>query len=175
MGPDTSAPDSARPSSLMLPGDWQREQARRASDEFVIPMGTDFVRADLLEVSLEVKRLWPELDIVQCKSGHDCMELGHYPFMVMERTRSGKTYPVVGTDRLDKGLIERLWRMHREQRGVEDIKQQNEKAQERKRKHRQEERLEQLEVAEAALSSSKYDWRGPNGIRVSDERVVMPR
>lgn len=156
--------------TLHMPGEWEKEQARQRSDEFLIPVGTRWLRADVLGVCAEIRRLWPELDVVKCNyEGHDCMALGHWPYMVMEVTRTGKQYPVLGVEKLDNSVVKRLWAMHESQVHAEAILRGNRRALERQHQKTMDVGREGLEVVESALRSHKFEgWKGPGGKKLGE-------
>lgn len=149
---------------LLLPGEYERLQAVRASSKFLRPVGTAWVESDVLGIANEVATRWPNLAIASCPCGH-CLRRGHYPHVVMEHCRDGVTRPVFGFTRLDRDVIHRLQAIHASQ----DPAAKHEKLKERHRaeakRQRDEAQREQLDVIEAALKSRKQDWRGPNGLR----------
>jgi hypothetical protein len=59
---------------------------------------------DVAHVVKEIERLWPELRIQYCEDP----DIDDYPFMVVERTRTGEEVPVLGVWQLDDRLIELL-------------------------------------------------------------------
>lgn len=151
---------------LLLPGEQDQIQAIRASSKFVQPVGTHWVEGDVLGVANEVARRWPNLAVASCPCGH-CLRKGHYPHVIMEHCRDGVTRPVFGFTRLNRSIVDRLKAIHASnnpQAKHEDLKARHRAEAKRQRDEAQ---REQLEIAEAALKSSKTDWRGPNGLRTS--------
>lgn len=151
---------------LLLPGEYERIEAIRASSKFLRPVGTSWVENDVLGIAEEVARRWPNLAIASCPCGH-CLERGHYPHVVMEHCRDGVTRPVFGFTRLNREIVQRLQAIHTSQ----DVQAQHDRLKaahraEAKRK-RDEAQRAQLEVVEAALRSPKHDWRGPDGLRTN--------
>lgn len=149
---------------LLLPGEYEKMQAIRASSHFILPVGTQWVQADVLGIANEVASRWPNLAIASCPCGK-CKAHGHYPHVVLEHTRTGETVPVFGFMRLNRDVIHRLQAIHTSQDPLAKHKEQNELARAAAKAEADAAQKEQLEVIGAALRSAKHDWRGPNGMR----------
>lgn len=157
---------------LLLPGDWERMEAVRASSKFILPVGTQWVEADVLGIANEVSTRWPNLQIASCQCGK-CLAAGHYPHVVLEHTRNNQTVPVFGFVRLNRDVIHRLQAIHSSQDPLKKHLEQNEQTRAVLKKEADAAQKEQLEVIESALRSHKHDWKGPNGMRTDPRAKVV--
>lgn len=149
---------------LLLPGEWERIQAVQASSKFILPVGTHWVEADVLGIANEVATRWPNLQIASCQCGK-CLDRGHYPHVVLEHTKTGRTEPVFGFIKLNRDVIHRLQAIHASQDPLAKHREQNEQTHALLKKEADEKQKENLAVIEAALRNPKYNWKGPNGMR----------
>lgn len=159
--PGGSAPAAAQApqdQSLLLPGQWQ-DTAPQAGG-FLVPVGTSWVSNDVLRVSEEIAHRWPNLRVASCGCNR-CLELGHYPHVVVELTRDGRTVPVFGFTEFSAHIIERLHAIHASQNPNEAAMKHNEMMRHEMKRRQNEAAAEKLEVVEAALKSPKTTWRGP--------------
>ena len=158
--------------TLLLPGQWERIEAQRRSSQFILPVGTSWVQADVLGVANEVATRWPNLQIASCNCGK-CLDRGHYPHVVLEHTRTGETVPVFGFLRLNRDVIHRLQAIHTSQDPLAKHKEQNELTRAALKAEADAAQKEQLEVVEAALRSPKHNWKGPNGMRTDPNARII--
>jgi len=158
---------------LLLPGQYERLEAQRASSHFILPVGTQWVQADVLGIANEVASRWPNLAIASCPCGK-CKAAGHYPHVVLEHARDGSTAPVFGFMRLNGDVIHRLQAIHASEDPLAKHKEQNELAHAAAKAEAAAAQRERLEVVRAALSSPKLDWKGPDGLR-TDVNAKTPR
>lgn len=156
---------------LLLPGHHEQVKAVERASHFLIPVGTHWVERDVLFVSEEITRRWPNLAVVSCSCCH-CLERGHHPHMVVESCRDGQTRPVFGFAEFGRHVIEQLAAIHVENSGgrLDQMRRHNEKIIESRAKKAREQSEEAAEVVVAALRSHKHDWRGPNGLRTQAGR-----
>ena len=162
-----SSRDSATLSdqSLALPGDWDKVQAVRNSSSFLLPAGTHWVESDVLGVSEEVYRVSRgRCQVASCSCGR-CVEKGHFPHVVVESTRDGRTSPVFGFTRFGPHVVQRLREIHVSNAPNKKAMASNQKIREDQKKKSREFQQEKLEVVRSALASHKHNWVGPNGIR----------
>lgn len=157
---------------LLLPGEWERMQAIQASSKFLLPVGTSWVESDVLGIANEVHARWPNLQIASCQCGK-CLERGHYPHVVLELTRDGRTEPVFGFTRLNRTVIHRLQAIHASQNPLAKHLEQNEATRAELKSQADQAQREQLEVIEAALKSPKHNWRGPRGMRTDPNARII--
>ena len=152
--------------SLKLPGqNWESLTQVRDSDKFLIPVGTDFVERDVLGISEEVHRVTGgKCRVASCQCGK-CLEKGHYPHVVLEKTRGGHTSPVFGFTNFGPHIVRRLREIHVSNNPNKKSMQNNQKIVAERKRKQDEARQEGLEIVRAALESHKLDWKGPNGIR----------
>lgn len=151
--------------SLDLPGDWNKVQANKNTAEFMLPVGTDWVARDVLGVSEEVSRVTQgKCRVASCQCGR-CLDKGHFPHVVVEKGKSGRVYPVFGFTHFGPHVIQRVQEIHVSQNPNKKSMENNKKVLEANKAKARELQTERLEVVHSALSSSKFDWRGPNGIR----------
>lgn len=150
--------------SLELPGDWDGVQSKVTS-EFVLPVGTHWVERDVLGVSEEIEAMTGgQCRVASCQCGK-CELEGHFPHVVVEHGRRGGTFPVFGFHKFGPHVIQRMQEIHVSNNP-------NKKAMEANKKRRQEIEAqaeaiqrEKLDIVHSALSSTRFDWKGPNGIR----------
>ncbi len=161
-GADTHA--GTMKQELLLPGQYEQLEAQRASSHFILPVGTQWVQADVLGIANEVAARWPNLAIASCPCGK-CKERGHYPHVVLEHARDGSTAPVFGFMRLNRDVIHRLQAIHASQDPLAKHKEQNELARAAAKAEAAADQRARLEVVGGALRSGKYDWKGPDGLR----------
>lgn len=152
--------------SLELPGKWDKFTPKTNEGSFLLPVGTDWVESDVLGVAEEVARITRgKCRVASCSSGHDCMRLGHFPHVVLELDRFGRTHPVFGSRTLGPHIVQRLRQMHvSNDPNAQSIKN-NDRIRDSRRKKAEDALTEKLEIVSAALSSHKHNWRGPNGLR----------
>jgi len=161
---------------LDMPGEsssWSEIQADQREDSqtgsLLVPNGAGWVEHDTLGVAEEVAQRWPNLRVAECtKRCTDCAALGHFPFVVCELTRSGKTVPVIGFLKLNREVIDTLWSVS--QAAGDQQKLANEHNARLKAEIDQksaDQQAEALEIIGAALKSHKYDWKGPGGFSIS--------
>lgn len=160
---------------LAMPGDdasWHELQSDQRTGKqtgsLLVPNGAGWVEHDTLGVAEEVARRWPNMRVAKCQQRcTDCAALGHYPYVVMELTRSGKSVPVLGFLRLDRTVIDTIWSISHaagDQQKLADAHNQKVRAElDRKSAEAQQ---ASLEIVGAALKSRKFDWRGPGGVKV---------
>lgn len=153
--------------SLELPGEWHLGlQPRTNQGSFLLPVGTSWVENDVLGVAEEVYCITRgKCRVASCTQGHDCMKLGHFPHVVVELDKRGRTHPVFGSSSLGPHIVQRLREMHVSNNPNEKSVRQNEKIRKELEKKSREVLTEKLEIVESALTSRKYDWRGPDGLR----------
>lgn len=144
----------------------QRDDRRRNPGSLLVPDGAGWVAHDTLGVAEEVAARWPNLRIAQCEQRcRDCAAQGHYPYVVIELTRSGRSVVVLGLERLDRSVIDTLWSISEaagDQQKLAD--EHNARVREAIARRRDESRRARLEVVESALRSRKKRWRGPGGV-----------
>ena len=151
--------------SLALPGDWNKVQAQKAASNFLIPVGTSWVERDVLGVADEIYRMTGgKCKVASCSCGR-CLDRGHFPHVVVELGRDGRTHPVFGFKHFGPHVIQRMQEIHVSQKHNAKAMKHNEKLRETKRQAAKELQRERLEIVQSALSSSKFDWRGPNGMK----------
>lgn len=152
--------------SLNLPGqDWDKLTEIKDTSKFLIPVGTDFVERDVLGISEEVYRITNgRCRVASCSCGK-CLEKGHYPHVVVERGKSGRTYPVFGFTNFGPHILQRLRQIHVSNEPNKKSMKKNAQIYESRKQIARDKQTEKLEVIESALRSHKFDWRGPNGIR----------
>lgn len=155
-----------------MPGQFERLQSVERSKHFAIPVGTHWVERDVLYISEEIARRWPNLLVVSCSCGQ-CTLQGHYPHMIMEACRDGQTRPVFGFHEFGRHLIERLQAAHNENTSdlLERMHRDNEKVRKAKRDEALDEQREATEIVAAALESPKLKWTGPNGITTDTSKA----
>lgn len=171
-GGDSSSSRGSADQQLLLPGQHERLQSVERSRHFAIPVGTHWVERDVLYVSEEIARRWPNLLVVSCSCGQ-CGLQGHYPHMVMESCRDGETRPVFGFHEFGRHLIERLQAAHNENTEdlLERMHKENEKVRKAKRDKVRDQQREAAEVVGAALQSPKLKWRGPGGVTTDTSKA----
>lgn len=144
----------------------QRKGKERGS--LLVPDGTGWVEHDTLGVAEEVAQRWPNLRVAECrKRCNDCSALGHFPYVVCELTKSGKTVPVLGFLRLDRQVIDTLWSISQaagDQQKLADAH--NERIRAELAQKAADQQQAALEIIGAALKSHKYDWKGPGGVKI---------
>lgn len=150
--------------SLLLPGQWDNQHISRGSS-LLEPVGTNWVERDVLGISEEVHRVTlGKCKVASCTCGN-CERKGHFPHVVLELGKDGRTYPVFGFTSFGPHVLQRLLEIHVSQKPNEkSIKNNREVQKNRKAKARQVQ-SETMEITQAALESTKYDWRGPRGLR----------
>lgn len=151
--------------SLELPGQWDKFAPKYNQGSFVLPVGTSWVEQDVLGVAEEVYRVTNgKCRVASCTCGH-CLTRGHFPHVVLELDRYGRTHPVFGSRSLGSHIVQRLREMHVSQKPNKKAMDSNEKEYERRKKIARERQTENLEVIQSALDSHKFDWKGPDGFR----------
>lgn len=151
--------------SLELPGQWDKFTPKTNEGSFLLPVGTHWVENDVLGVAEEVSRVTRgKCRVASCPCGH-CVERGHFPHVVLELDKFGRTHPVFGSRSLGPHIVQRLREMHVSNEPNKKSMSQNAKERARRRRLAEERQAERLEVVSSALASHKFDWRGPNGIR----------
>lgn len=151
--------------SLNLPGKWDETQVQKKGADFLLPVGTSWVSRDVHGVADEIYRMTGgKCKVASCQCGR-CIEVGHFPHVVLERTRQGHTSPVFGFTSFGPHVIQRMQEIHISQKPNQKSMENNRKLKASMQKHAEDIQREKLAVVEAALSSPKFDWRGPNGIR----------
>lgn len=148
--------------TLLLPGQWAQLQARKASSDFLLPVGTAWVSKDVLGISEEISRRWPSLRVASCDCGR-CVAAGHEPHAVVEHCRDGVTRPVFGFRQFDRRVITRLHQIHASQDPLKEVQAKNEALRARFEKEAAEAKAAALEEPIAALSNSRTAWRGSDG------------
>lgn len=157
--------DGTENKNLLLPGDHERLQAIEKSSRFTIPVGTHWVERDVLYVSEEIARRWPNLAVVSCSCGK-CLTVGHHPHMVVESCRDGQTRPVFGFVKFGRHIIEQLAAAHVSNNTLERIHKNNADVLEQKRKAHRERTGEASEMLVSALRSHKLSWTARHGDKV---------
>lgn len=165
--PDAGAPQR---NPLAIPGQWQAQELRQASQGFLLPVGTSWVQRDVLGVAEEVHRLWPNLRVASCGCGH-CLVRGHYPHVVLEACADNVTRPVFGVQRLTAEVIDRLHAIHSDQNPAAAHVRHNEVLRKRFQAEADAARQEALEEPIAALKDTRSTWRGSNGKVYSPQGV----
>lgn len=151
--------------SLELPGQWDTFTPKRSEGAFVLPVGTHWVEQDVLGVAEEVHRITRgKCRLASCTCGH-CLRRGHFPHVVLELDKYGRTNPVFGSRSLGPHIVQRLREMHVSNNPNKKAMKENEKEYNRRKKLAEEVQAEKLEVVQSALNSHKFDWRGPDGMR----------
>lgn len=84
---------------------------------------------------------------------------------MLELDKFGRTHPVFGSRSLGPHIVQRLREMHVSNDPEKKALDANAKERARRKKVAEERQAEKLAVVSSALSSHKFDWRGPNGIR----------
>lgn len=151
--------------SLQLPGQWENFKAQTNEGSFLLPVGTHWVEQDVLGVAEEVYRVTRgRCRVASCNCGK-CLERGHFPHVVLELDRFGRTHPVFGSRSLGPHIVQRLREMHISNDPNKKAMEANAKENARRKRLAEERQAEKLEIVSSALASTKFDWRGPNGIR----------
>lgn len=151
--------------SLHLPGQWDKIHASTNESRFLLPTGIGWVENDVLGVAEEVKRITNgKCRLASCACGK-CLERGHFPHVILELTKRGRTVPVFGARELGPHILQRLRQMHVSQNPNESSIQHNKRLRAERRGQALEGMRERLEVVEGALKSHKFDYRGPYGMR----------
>lgn len=151
--------------SLEVPGHWNEAQVLTKSSEFLLPAGTSWVKRDVLGVAEEVERMTGgRCRVASCSCGK-CLQVGHFPHVVVELTRSGQTVPVFGTRELGPHVVQRLREIHVSNNPNKKSMKKNAEIRAAMKKKSREVQLERLDIIESALRSHKFDYRGPNGLR----------
>lgn len=151
--------------SLQLPGKYEQIQSVKNADKMMLPIGTDWVQRDVLGISEEVYRVsGGRCRVASCSCGR-CTDKGHFPHVVLEQGKSGRTYPVFGFTSFGPHVLQRLREIHVSQKPNKKSMQDNAKLMTKKKQLADDKLKEKLEVVEAALSSPKFNWRGPDGMR----------
>jgi len=154
--------------SKNLPGnEWEKIQEVKDTSQFLLPAGTHWVERDVMGVAEEVHHVTKgKCRVASCSCGH-CLERGHFPHVVLELARNGRTSPVFGFTSFGPHVIHRLREIHVSQGHEKKMREKNDKIRESHKKKSEEYQQEKLEVIRAALESHKHDWRGPNGLRTT--------
>jgi hypothetical protein len=159
---DTSALSNQ---SLNLPGKWNEVQVQKRDAEFLLPVGTAWVSRDVHGVADQIYRMTGgKCKVASCQCGK-CISAGHFPHVVLELTKHGHTAPVFGFTSFGPHVIQRMQEIHISNKPNQKSMERNKKLLDAKKKLAVEVQQEKLEVVQAALTSHKFDWRGPNGIR----------
>lgn len=152
--------------SLQVPGQWDTFKPRTNEGSFLLPVGTDWVENDVLGVAEEVSRVTRgKCRVASCTSGHDCMRLGHFPHVVVELDKFGRTHPIFGSTTLGSHIVQRLREMHVSNNPNAKSVENNDRLRRQRRNAVREAQAEKLEIVSAALASHKHLWTGPNGLR----------
>ena len=158
--------------TLDMPGNWREVQDAQhkgdARGSLLVPSGAGWVEHDTLGIAEEVAARWPNLRVAECvKRCDDCAALGHYPYTVVELDRKGKTIPILGFLRLDRRVIDTLWSISAETADQQRLADEhNARVRAEIEKKVAEQQKASLEIIGAALKSTKYDWRGPGGVKI---------
>lgn len=151
--------------SLSLPGQWDKVSAVTNESRFLLPTGVGWVENDVLGVADEVRRVSKgRCRLASCGCGH-CVERGHFPHVVLELTKDGKTAPVFGSRELGSHIVQRLREIHVSNNPNKTSMEKNLKLRADYKAKALEGAREKLEVVESALRSHKFDYRGPGGMR----------
>ena len=151
--------------SLEVPGQWNEAQVLSRSSEFLLPAGTSWIKRDVLGVAEEVERMTGgKCRVASCSCGK-CLQLGHFPHVVVELTKQGQTVPVFGSKELGPHIVQRLREIHVSNNPNKKSMKKNAKLRAEMKQKALEIQREKLAVVEAALRSHKFDYRGPNGMR----------
>lgn len=156
------AADSLSDQSLLLPGQWNGPQA--SAGDFLLPVGTDWVERDVLEIGMEVAERFPNLRVASCECGR-CVEEGHFPHAVLELCKDGVTRPVFGFREFGRHIIDRLMEIHLSNDPERKLEEANRKARAEVKRQVDEQRREGLEVVRSALESHKVNWTGPHDMK----------
>lgn len=151
--------------SLHLPGNWSELETQKKSGEFLLPVGTDWVSRDVMGVSEEVNRISQgKCRVASCQCGK-CLDKGHFPHIILEIGKSGRTYPVFGFTHFGPHVVQRLQEIHASQNPNKKSMDNNQKILKTRRSEALDAQREKLDIVGAALNSHKFNWRGPDGIR----------
>lgn len=151
--------------NLAIPGDWDSLRLSSKASEFLTPVGTHWVERDVLGVAEEVYKITDgKCRVASCQCGK-CLEKGHFPHVVVELGKDGRTHPVFGFTRFGPHVTQRIREIHISQNPNKKSMENNRKIHEARKQKARDLQTERLEIVEAALKSHKFDWRGPNGIR----------
>lgn len=153
--------------SLHLPGQWDGLTSRTNGGSFLLPVGTHWVERDVLGIAEEVYKVTRgKCRVASCNCGR-CLSRGHFPHVVLELDKYGETHPVFGARSLGPHIVQRLREMHVSNNPNKRAMEANERERQRRRNVSEAANQEKLEVVRSALSSHKFDWRGPDGIRTT--------
>lgn len=166
--------DTRAPAPLLLPGDWEKIQAQKASSKFLLPVGTHWVEQDVYGIADEINARWPNLRVASCGCGH-CIARGHAPHAVVEHCKDGVTRPVFTFVRFGRDVIDRLHQIHVSQDPQAQHEAHNAAVRKALKAKQDEARKAALEEPEAALRSSKSSWRGSDGKVYSPQGVRKVR
>lgn len=151
--------------SLALPGDMGNLTAQKNESEFLIPVGTHWVERDVLGISEQVYQVTGgKCRVASCNCGR-CLDKGHFPHVVLELGKDGRTHPVFGFTRFGPHVVQRIREIHISQNPNKKAMESNRQKREELKRKSQDIQQEKLEIVEAALKSTKFDWRGPKGMR----------
>lgn len=154
--------------SLALPGNWDKIiEAGSNVDKTLLPVGTHWVERDVLGISEEVHRVTRgKCRVASCQCGK-CVEVGHFPHVVLEVDRFGRTSPVFGFTSFGSHVVQRLREMHVSNNPNKKAMASNARLRKAREQRVAEARQEKLEVIESALRSHKHDWKGPGNMSAS--------
>ena len=152
--------------SLALPGNWDKiTEAGKKADKVLLPVGTDWVERDVLGVAEQVSQVTNgKCRVASCQCGR-CVEVGHFPHVVLEIDRFGRTSPVFGFTSFGPHVVQRLREMHVSNNPNKQAMANNARLRSAAKKHSDEVRQEKLEIIRSALSSHKHGWKGPGNFK----------
>ena len=151
--------------SLALPGDMGNLQVNRNDAEFLMPVGTHWVEQDVLRISEEVDRITQGKCRVASCNCNNCERQGHFPHVVLELGKDGRTHPVFGFTQFGPHVVQRIREIHVSQNPNKKAMTENQRLLAERKQRTRDAQSEKLEIVKSALSSHKHNWRGPNGIR----------
>lgn len=158
-----------RKQDLLLPGQWDKSLTSvDNAGKFLLPQGTHWIEADVLNITRAIKNRWPELGVASCACGK-CAMRGHFPHMVVQLSLKGKTIPVFGFSEFSPEIIRHLEALdfRRHDKGARGLAEELIKQDEAKRLSRknslQDEREEHKDMIVGALRSRKHDYSTPLG------------
>lgn len=160
--PDRRNAGGPRKQELLLPGQWEKIQAREASSSFMLPVGCQWVQRDVLGIAEEVAARWPNLRVTSCSCGR-CLPLGHSPHAVVEFCRDGRTRPVFGFTQFSRDVIDRLHAIHTSQNPHDAHLKHNAALRKALKAEAKAAKDADLEMAVAALESPKTTYTLPGG------------